>query len=88
MTVEFHPAARAELLTPHGWYQERSPISAAAFVQEIESASYVFPSTPCLRSSRTEHTQFVDFHVSGEQRLRSEDRVVTHEGVIDAFPNI
>ena len=36
--VEFHPAARTELLTATDWYLERSSTAAAAFVREIEHA--------------------------------------------------
>lgn len=38
MTVSFHPAARVELLEARSWYEERSPLSAVAFLQEVESA--------------------------------------------------
>ena len=35
MTVKFHPAARRELQEAWLWYDERSPLSAAAFAQEV-----------------------------------------------------
>ena len=38
MKVSFHPAARAELRRARAWYEERSPMSAAAVAQEIDAA--------------------------------------------------
>ena len=38
MTVRFHPAARRELREGQLWYEERSPLSAAAFAQEVAAA--------------------------------------------------
>ena len=38
MTVEFHPAARQELRSARAWYEERSPLSALGFAQEIDRA--------------------------------------------------
>lgn len=38
MTVRFHPAARRELREAWLWYDERSPLSAAAFAQEVAAA--------------------------------------------------
>ena len=35
MTVRFHPAARDELRQARLWYEERSPLSAVAFEQEV-----------------------------------------------------
>lgn len=37
MTVKFHPAARAELLEARLWYEERSPLAAVAFAQEVNA---------------------------------------------------
>ena len=38
MIVRFHPAARIELLEARVWYEERSPLSAVAFIQEVDAA--------------------------------------------------
>src|SRR5438045_2341207 len=38
MKVRFHPAARAELRRACAWYEERSPMSAAALAQEVGEA--------------------------------------------------
>ena len=38
MTVRFHPAARVELVEARNWYEERSPVSALAFAQEVAKA--------------------------------------------------
>jgi len=38
MKIRFHPGARAELRTARAWYEERSPMSAAALAQEIDQA--------------------------------------------------
>ena len=38
MTVRFHPAARDELREARLWYEERSPLSAVAFAQEVDAA--------------------------------------------------
>jgi len=38
MTVRFHPAARDELRHARLWYEERSPLSAVAFEQEVVAA--------------------------------------------------
>ncbi len=38
MKIRFHPAARAELRRARAWYEERSPMSAAALAQEIDAA--------------------------------------------------
>ncbi len=36
--VRFHPSARAELREARAWYMERSPLSAAAFAQDVATA--------------------------------------------------
>ena len=38
MTVRVHPAARDELRQARLWYEERSPLSAVAFEQELIAA--------------------------------------------------
>lgn len=38
MIVRFHPAAYGELQAALNWYDERSPLSAAAFEAEVASA--------------------------------------------------
>lgn len=38
MRVKFHPHARAELRAARNWYHERSPLSAIAFAQTVQSA--------------------------------------------------
>lgn len=38
MIVKFHPAARIELREARLWYEERSPLSAVAFLQEFDAA--------------------------------------------------
>ena len=38
MKVRFHPAARAGAQKRPRWYEERSPMSAAALAQEIDAA--------------------------------------------------
>ncbi|MBI1956603.1 MAG: type II toxin-antitoxin system RelE/ParE family toxin [Acidobacteria bacterium] len=54
MRVRFHPAARAEVLDAFLWYEERSPLTAAAFRQEIASAISLIAETP-NRYPRAEH---------------------------------
>ena len=54
MKVRFHPAARAELKRARAWYEERSPMSAAALAQEVDQAiSQIAGSTDAVSSSRT-----------------------------------
>jgi plasmid stabilization system protein ParE len=49
MTVRFHPAARDELRQARLWYEERSPLSALAFEQEIVAAvARIAEATPRL----------------------------------------
>ncbi len=38
MNVRFHPAAREELRNARTWYEERSPLSALGFAQEVDRA--------------------------------------------------
>ena len=38
MRVKLHPDARAELRAARTWYNERSPLSAIAFAQTVNSA--------------------------------------------------
>ncbi len=38
MKVRLHPEARAELREARGWYFERSPLSATAFVHAVDNA--------------------------------------------------
>ena len=38
MILRFHPAAREELREARLWYEERSPLSAVAFAQEVSAA--------------------------------------------------
>ncbi len=54
MTVSFHPAARVELLEARLWYDERSPMSAIAFVQEVDGAVSRIAETP-MRFPLAEH---------------------------------
>jgi plasmid stabilization system protein ParE len=54
MTVRFHPAARAELREARLWYEERSPLAAVAFAQEVAAAVSRIASTP-MRFPLAEH---------------------------------
>jgi plasmid stabilization system protein ParE len=54
MTVRFHPAARDELRQARLWYEERSPLSALAFEQEIVAAVARIAEAP-LRYPVAEH---------------------------------
>jgi plasmid stabilization system protein ParE len=54
MRVRFHPAARAEVLDAKLWYQERSPLTATAFVQEISVAIGLIAEAP-NRFPKAEH---------------------------------
>lgn len=38
MRVRLHPEARAELREARRWYDQRSPLSATAFAQAVDSA--------------------------------------------------
>ena len=38
MNVEFHPAALQEVENAQGWYEERSLLSASAFLRELSIA--------------------------------------------------
>jgi len=44
--VDFHPAARDELLAAHAWYRARNESSALAFVREMERAIEVIAEAP------------------------------------------
>lgn len=54
MHVRFHPAARAEVLDARLWYEERSPLTAAAFAQEVAAAIGLIAEAP-NRYPRAEH---------------------------------
>lgn len=54
MTVRFHPAAREELREARLWYEERSPLSAVAFAQEVGAAVSRIAEAP-MRYPVTEH---------------------------------
>jgi plasmid stabilization system protein ParE len=54
MTVKFHPAARAEILEARLWYDERSPLAAVAFAQELATAVSRISSAP-MRFPAAEH---------------------------------
>jgi plasmid stabilization system protein ParE len=54
MTLRFHPAARHELLEARHWYEERSPLSAVAFAQEVDAAMRRIAETP-MRYPAAEH---------------------------------
>ena len=54
MTVKFHPAARAELREARLWYEERSPLTAIAFGQEVAAAVSRIARTP-MRFPLAEH---------------------------------
>ncbi|MBM3746957.1 MAG: type II toxin-antitoxin system RelE/ParE family toxin [Acidobacteria bacterium] len=54
MTVSFHPAARDELRQARLWYDERSPLSAIAFEQEIVAAVSRIAEAP-MRYPAAEH---------------------------------
>jgi len=53
MKVRFHPAARAELKRARAWYEERSPMSAAALAQEVDQAVSDCRNTDAVSSSGT-----------------------------------
>jgi len=54
MRVRFHPAARAEVLDAGRWYEERSPLTAAAFAQEVAATVGLIAEAP-YRYPRAEH---------------------------------
>ena len=54
MRVRFHPAARAEVLEARRWYEERSPLTAAAFAQEVAAAIGLIAEAP-NRYAKGEH---------------------------------
>ena len=54
MSVRFHPAARNELRAAWLWYKERSPLSAAAFVREVDEAVSRIAEAP-IRYPLAEH---------------------------------
>jgi plasmid stabilization system protein ParE len=54
MNVSFHPAARNELRAAWLWYKERSPLSARAFVREVDEAVSRIDEAP-RRYSVAEH---------------------------------
>lgn len=54
MTVRFHPAARQELRESQLWYEERSPLSAVAFAQEVAAAISRIAEAP-MRYPQGEH---------------------------------
>ena len=54
MKVRFHPAARAELKRARAWYEERSPMSAAALAQEVDQAISQIAGAP-MRYPVAEH---------------------------------
>jgi len=54
MIVRFHPEARAELLEARRWYEERSPLAAVAFAQEVEAAVSRLAEAP-MRYPAAEH---------------------------------
>jgi plasmid stabilization system protein ParE len=54
MKVRFHPDARVELLRARAWYEERSPLSAAALAQEIDAAISRIAEAP-MRYPQAEH---------------------------------
>jgi toxin ParE1/3/4 len=58
--IEFHPAARAELLEAIDWYNARSPVAATEFAREIEQALERIHEAP-LRypETRSRHRRFV-----------------------------
>ena len=54
MPVRFHPAARRELREAKLWYEERSPLSAAAFAREVAAAVSRLAEAP-MRYPQAEH---------------------------------
>jgi plasmid stabilization system protein ParE len=54
MTVRVHPSACAELKKAHVWYEERSPLSAAAFAQQGDRAISRIEEVP-MRYAAAEH---------------------------------
>lgn len=48
MKVRLHPAARDELRGARLWYEERSPLSGAAFIQEVDATVSRITDAPLL----------------------------------------
>jgi len=46
MRIKFHPHARAEIRDARNWYFERSPLSAIAFAQTVENATFRIRQAP------------------------------------------
>jgi plasmid stabilization system protein ParE len=54
MAVRFHPAAYDELMEARNWYEERSPLAAVAFAQEVSFAVSRIAESP-IRFPLAEH---------------------------------
>jgi plasmid stabilization system protein ParE len=54
MTVRFHPAAREDIRTARDWYEERSPLAALGFAQDVDRAIQQIAEAPA-RHPRAEH---------------------------------
>jgi|SRR5215212_920368 len=54
MRVKFHPGARVDLKKGKAFYRHRSPLAAAAFVQEVDTALSRIAETP-MRYQIGEH---------------------------------
>ena len=79
MTVRFHPAAGDELREARLWFEDRSPLSAVAFGQEVDAAVSRIAETP-MRYPVAEHgTRRVVLHrfpYNVFHRVGSEETVV------------
>jgi plasmid stabilization system protein ParE len=48
MKVRLHPAALEELRSARLWYEEQSPLSAVAFIEEIDASVSRIAEAPLL----------------------------------------
>lgn len=79
MTIHFHPAARADLRDALSWYEERSPLTAAAFASEFESAVDRIADAPLLypvAGHGTRRLLLGRFPFSVFYRIRPNDAVI------------
>ena len=79
MIVRFHPAAREEVREARLWYEERSPLSAVAFAQEVGAAVSRIAEAPTRFPVAEQGTRRVVLHrfpYNVFYRVRSEEIIV------------
>ena len=59
MTVRFHPAARDEIRNAHAWYEERSPLAALGFAQDVDRAIQQIAEAPTRHPEAAHDTRRV-----------------------------